>query len=103
MPPTHSSPSPRPDQQRKAELDRYEARTAIEMEERRTALLLNATERRAFLAITMASAALAMALALVGALHHDSLWYPGGSLGLTVICGGGAVKLHFLRGGERPS
>jgi hypothetical protein len=69
----------------------------MEMNERRSQLLLGAAERKVFLAITTISALLAIVLAVLGALHHNPLWYPGGTFGLTVISSGGAIKLHFLR------
>jgi hypothetical protein len=100
MSPSRPSQHPRKEQLLKAKLDRYEARTAMEIEERRAHLLLSAAERRVFLAITVVSALLAIGLAVVGALQHNPLWYPGGTFGLTVISGGAAIKLHFLRGGE---
>jgi hypothetical protein len=63
------------------------------MKERRWHLLLCAAERGAFLAITTIGAL----LAILGILHHNQFWDPGGTLGLTVISGGAAVRLHFLR------
>lgn len=101
-----SPPPPQdPHRERKleAKIDRYEARTAMEMDERRSQLRLSAAERGTFLAITAIGALLAIVLAVLGALHHNPLWYPGGALGLTVISGGAAIKLHFLPGDRNSS
>jgi hypothetical protein len=90
------------DERRRAKLDRYKAKTEMEMNERRARLQMNRIERGAFLMIAVFSALLAIALATGGLLHHShSVWYPDGALSLIAVSGGCAAKLHFLRLSEK--
>jgi integral membrane sensor domain MASE1 len=83
------------DERRRAKLDRYEARTEMEMNERRAHLQMHRIERGAFLVIAILSALMAVVFTIAATPHH-SIWNPSGALSLIALSGSCATRLHFL-------